>query len=292
MKRLGVAVSPTKSLVQATGVFEFAKKFARTGQDWSPLSFKEFAVSNRSLSIAIEMVNHCSAGAELRLASVLRAFGFGFRSTALLSKDVMQLRGRRLRRYIVSLLHPTCVLGRKHWDAWLGITTPGDFSPVGDDVRSDVAEYIRGYFGDRITKALIPFVPLMERVEFLRQKFVMGPRLREGSWGTAPPFVELAVLRKVVERLREIEVGLLTPFEGSLADEYDHCRRTLEELEALRPVQDLFERPKPVDPQFLFEEIKLWETLARLVARQRKVYVKLYTLAKNSFLLKELPKAT
>jgi len=102
--------------------------------------------------------------------------------------------------------------------------------------------------------------------------------------------VELAVLRKVVERLREIEVGLLTPFEGSLADEYEHWRKTLEELEALRPVRDLFERPKPVDPQFMFEEIKLWESLARLVARQRKVYVKLYTLAKNSFLLKELPK--
>jgi len=167
VKRLGVAISPTKSLVQAKGVFEFAKKFARTGDDWSPLSFKEFAVSNRSLSIAIEMVNHCSAGAELRLASVLRAFGFGFRSTALLSKDVMQLKGRRLRRYIVSLLHPTCVLGRKHWDAWLGVTTPGEFSPVGDDVRSDVAQYIRDYFEDRITKALIPFVPLMERVEFL-----------------------------------------------------------------------------------------------------------------------------
>jgi hypothetical protein len=161
---------------------------------------------------------------------------------------------------------------------------------VGDDVRDDVIQYLRDYFIDRVSMAMVPFVPLMERVEFLRQKFVMGPRLREGSWGTAPPFVELAVLRAVVERLREIEVGLLVPFEGSLADEYNHWSSVLKELEALRPIRDLFERPKPEDPQFLFSELKLWETLSRLVARQRLVYKKLSTLVMNSFKLRELRK--
>jgi len=290
VKRLGVVISPTKSLVQAQGVFEFAKKLAFKGDDWSPISFREFAISNRSLSIAMEMVNRCALHADLRLASVLRAFGFGYRSTALLSKDLMRLKGRRLRRYIVSLLHPTSVLGVKHWDAWLGVVRPYVFTTVGDDVRDDVATYLRDYFRDRVSSAMIPFVPLMERVEFLRQKFVMGPRLREGSWGTAPPFVELAVLRAVVERLREVEVGLLAPFEGSLADEYNHWRGVLEELEALRPIRDLFERPKPEDPQFLFSELKLWETLSRLVVRQRLVYKKLSTLAMNSFKLRELRK--
>jgi hypothetical protein len=159
---------------------------------------------------------------------------------------------------------------------------------VGDDVREDVMQYLRDWYSDRVSMAMVPFVPLMERFEFLRQKFVYGPRLREGSWGIAPPFVELAVLRAVVKRLREVEVGLLVPFEGSLADEYDHWMGVLKELEALRPINNLFERPKPGDPQFLFSELKLWETLTRLVARQRLVYKKLSTLAMDSFKMKEL----
>lgn len=78
IKALGVDISLNKSLLRVRNSFEFAKRMVLKGQDASPLSFKEFAVANKSLSALSELVNRAQSMTNLSLANVLRALGFGY----------------------------------------------------------------------------------------------------------------------------------------------------------------------------------------------------------------------
>jgi hypothetical protein len=250
------------------GSFEFAKRMILRGADVTPLSFREFAVANRSLTCMMEMVSRCAVGDHIRLASVLRSLGFGYRSTARLTQRLVGIPGRRLRNTILALLHPASPLGVKHWDAWFGCDTAVSFQTVADQATQSVIQSVVDFYKSRLARELARFTELKDwvmKVNYPRWFEIMN-RMENDVFQTPDVFgvVRGAISVSAMMQMKEVEEWVAQPVEGTLSEIYDTYRDYCARLEALRPVKDLMARPKARDPHFMFNELDMWYRVRRV----------------------------
>jgi hypothetical protein len=122
MKEIGVDISLAKSLVSNTSSLEFAKRTWVEGRDVTPVSLAEMLVALRSLGALGELVNKNMKFGVIRISSVARFCGFGFRNLARL--PIVLGVGNRLSGLVAYLCRPGGI-----WpmplEAWLLSVAPG-----------------------------------------------------------------------------------------------------------------------------------------------------------------------
>jgi len=129
MKEIGVDISLAKSMVSASGSLEFAKRTWISGREASPIPLAELVVALCHLGALEQLVRKCSAYVSLRMSSVARFAGFGYRNLAQL--PVAFSVGNRQGRLLSYLTRPGGV-----WpmpvEAWLSAVGPGRESRLRD----------------------------------------------------------------------------------------------------------------------------------------------------------------
>jgi hypothetical protein len=122
MKEIGVDISLAKSLVSNTSSLEFAKRTWVAGRDVTPVSLAEMLVALRSLGALGELVNKNMKFGVIRISSVARFCGFGFRNLARL--PIVLGVGNRLSGLVAYLCRPGG-LWPMPLEAWLLSVAPG-----------------------------------------------------------------------------------------------------------------------------------------------------------------------
>jgi len=270
-RKLGVSLSLAKSLPGVRGSFEFAKRFVLRGADVTPLSYREFAISNRSLTCMMECVSRCAPLGPIRLASVLRALGFGYRSTARLTQRLINVPGRKLRNTMLALLHPCSPFGAKHWDAWFGATTAVEPQAVAFEATESVTKSVVDFYKSQLARELARFAELKDwvmKVNYPRWFEIMNA-MQNDVFRPADVFwvVRGAISVSAMMQMKEVEEWVAQPVEGTLSEVYASYRDYYARLQALRPVRDILARPKAKDPHFMFKELDMWYRCQR-VARK------------------------
>jgi hypothetical protein len=161
MKEIGVDISLAKSLVSNTSSLEFAKRTWVAGRDVTPVSLAEMLVALRSLGALGELVNKNMKFGVIRISSVARFCGFGFRNLARL--PIVLGVGNRLSGLVAYLCRPVGV-----WpmplEAWLLSVAPGaQEGSVVDPNRWTIASSL----WRRTLSGLLQSVVKFERLLFL-----------------------------------------------------------------------------------------------------------------------------
>jgi len=129
MREIGVDISLAKSMVSATGSLEFAKRTWISGREATPIPLAELVVALCHLGALEQLVKKCSTFVTLRMSSVARFAGFGYRNLAQL--PVAFSVGNRQGRLLSYLTRPGGV-----WpmpvEAWLSAVGPGGESRLRD----------------------------------------------------------------------------------------------------------------------------------------------------------------
>lgn len=106
-KALGIKIGLEKSLISPNGSYEFAKRFYVRGVDASPISVREYWVSQSSLPSFIELVARAKrVKSDLRLADVIRAYAKGYKVVSCLTQTLASLGNTRVANLITALLLP------------------------------------------------------------------------------------------------------------------------------------------------------------------------------------------
>jgi hypothetical protein len=122
MEAIGVEISLAKSLVSNQSSLEFAKRTWVRGRDCSPISLAELLVALRNLGSLGELVAKNMKFGVIRISSVARFCGFGYRNLARL--PVALGVGNRLTGVLAYLCRPGGVWPMS-FEAWLGAVAPG-----------------------------------------------------------------------------------------------------------------------------------------------------------------------
>jgi len=129
MKEIGVDISLAKSMVSASGSLEFAKRTWIAGREATPIPLAELVVALCHLGALEQLVRKCMTFVTLRMSSVARFAGFGYRNLARL--PVAFSVGNRQGRLLGYLTRPGGV-----WpmpvEAWLSAIGPGRESQLRD----------------------------------------------------------------------------------------------------------------------------------------------------------------
>jgi hypothetical protein len=266
--RLGVNISMSKSLPGVRKCFEFAKRFIAFGEDCSPLSFREFAVFNRSLSGMVEMANRASMSRKLRPASVLRALGFGFRATGRLNSKLSEW-PVRFRRVVVALLQPGAAMGVKHWEAWVAMRRIQHLDFIPQEGVPRLLQHLHESYVTEIGDLMKLFDPVRDRVAELLPPDDASGHLSD--YGEDPESlvrsvcVEKPILEAILKRLEEIQSEVLELQTGSLSDAVQVYTQLIEEISSYRPCVNMFARAEAKDPKYVFKGIRAWETSRSVV---------------------------
>jgi len=122
MKEIGVDISTAKSMVSSSGSLEFAKRTWINGREATPISLLELLVALCHVGALEQLVRKCAAYGRVRMSSVARFAGFGYRNLARL--PVVFDVGNRLGRLLGYLSRPGGI-----WpmpvEAWLSAVGPG-----------------------------------------------------------------------------------------------------------------------------------------------------------------------
>jgi hypothetical protein len=106
-KAFGIEIGLAKSLISPNGSYEFAKRFYVRGVDASPISVREYWVSQSNLPSFIELVARAKrVKSDLRLADVIRAYAKGYRVVSELTQRLAKLGNTRVANLITALLLP------------------------------------------------------------------------------------------------------------------------------------------------------------------------------------------
>lgn len=122
MEEIGVEIGLAKSLVSNQSSLEFAKRTWIRGRDSTPVSLAEMLVALTHLGALEQLVRKNMPFGVIRLASVARFAGFGYRNLARL--PVVLGVGNRLTGLISFLCRPGGVFPMPI-EAWLGSVAPG-----------------------------------------------------------------------------------------------------------------------------------------------------------------------
>jgi hypothetical protein len=129
MKEIGVDISLAKSMVSSSGSLEFAKRTWISGREATPISLAELVVALCHLGALEQLVRKCAMYVTLRMSSVARFAGFGYRNLAQL--PVAFSVGNRQGRLLSYLTRPGGI-----WpmpvEAWLSAVGPGRESKLAD----------------------------------------------------------------------------------------------------------------------------------------------------------------
>jgi hypothetical protein len=160
MREIGVEISLAKSLVSNTGSLEFAKRTWVAGRDVSPVSLAEMLVALRSLGALGELVNKNMKFGVIRISSVARFCGYGFRNLARL--PVVLGLGNRLSGLVAYLCRPGGIFPMP-LEAWLLSVAPG----AGEGELVDPNRWtIARSLWERTLKGLLMSVVKFERLLF------------------------------------------------------------------------------------------------------------------------------
>jgi hypothetical protein len=122
MAEIGVEVGLAKSMISHTGSLEFAKRTYIRGQDASPISLAELMVALCHLGALDELVRKAATFIPMKVSSVARFAGFGYKNLARLPVSLSL--NNRLSKLIAYLSRPGGV-----WpmpvEAWLSAVGPG-----------------------------------------------------------------------------------------------------------------------------------------------------------------------
>jgi len=122
MNLIGVEIGLAKSLVSSQGTFEFAKRTYYKGQDVSPISLAEAVVSLRNIASLMELVKKNLKFERIRVSSVARFAGFGYRNLGQL-QQIWKV-GNRLGR-LSAFLHQPGGVWPSSLAVWLTAVGPG-----------------------------------------------------------------------------------------------------------------------------------------------------------------------
>lgn len=122
MSLIGVEIGLAKSLVSSQGTFEFAKRTYFKGQEVSAMSLAEVSVALSNLTSLMELVRKNLKFARIRVSSVARFAGYGYRNLARL--QVIWAVGNRLGRLSACLHAPGSVWPTRVIE-WISAVGPG-----------------------------------------------------------------------------------------------------------------------------------------------------------------------
>jgi hypothetical protein len=147
MKRLGVGVGLAKSL-KGRGSCEFARRLVIKGLWVTPISLREFSLVRSFVPALVELVRRISTHSTLRMSSIARAAGFGYKAVSRLSQPVHLLKGR-IQGLVVALIAPVATpFSASSWTAFFALagkvgSLEARFQAVWDGVEPRVRELLR-----------------------------------------------------------------------------------------------------------------------------------------------------
>jgi len=159
MKAIGVEIGLAKSLVSKDSSLEFAKRTWIRGRDTTPVSLAEMLVALRSLGALGELISKNMKYGVIRISSVARFCGFGYRNLARLPVGLGI--GNRLSGLLAYLCRPGGI-----WpmplEAWLCTVAPGgQEGEVADQTAWGIATSLWGYTLRALLKRLVTFEQLL-----------------------------------------------------------------------------------------------------------------------------------
>lgn len=139
MEGLGVSVGLEKSILQARGTCEFAKRFIFQKANCSPLSFAAYGIAQSSISVFDMLVRSSKAiFPELTLKAVLRSAGAGYKVLARL--PALLDTKNRFAALVLFMTRPGGSFERPFFD-WIFGTWDGVLSHTGRD-RSRAVDWL------------------------------------------------------------------------------------------------------------------------------------------------------
>lgn len=144
MKGLGVGVGLAKSILQARGTCEFAKRFIFQGDNCSPLSFAAFGIAQSNLSV-MDMLAQSSKVIfpKLTLKAVLRSMGIGYKQLG--SLPTILDRKSRFASFILFMTRPGGAFARPFIE-WVFGTWDGCLVPTSRDYSRAVEWLLKDEF--------------------------------------------------------------------------------------------------------------------------------------------------
>lgn len=187
MRDIGVEISLAKSLVSITGSLEFAKRTWVRGRDASPISLAEMLVALTHLGALAELVRKNMKFGVIRISSVARYCGFGYRNLARLPVSLGV--GNRLTGLIAYLCRPGGEFPMP-FEAWISSVAPGGTDCQASDTRQwAVAQRLWTKMVESLRARMAKVSRLMAAASMVRyeditfQKKVASP---EGSTAAGP----------------------------------------------------------------------------------------------------------
>lgn len=114
MLRLGVNISPSKSLSSPKGAFEFAKRFVVAGVDCTPIPLAAAAASSSNLAVLAELLKMLPMRS---ISIIMRFLGFGYRVLGGLGK-IPSSPSRRAFAVYWALQPNVCCQSLAKWSDW------------------------------------------------------------------------------------------------------------------------------------------------------------------------------
>jgi hypothetical protein len=214
MKTLGVGISKAKTLTGLRSM-EFAKRFILRGEDVSPFSLKEFLIAQGSVSAMIELVRKAKKVNALRMSDIVKAYGWRFRVSGSLDRDLWTL-GSRVRGLLLLLLHPGNPFGVSDYLQWLFLRTrSSSYEIVGEALSRMVQSFESTIFGrlEELVKRRSDGISMI--MKFPSEVKVKGHRKKADKSSDA----QLPVA--VMELMRD---HILFPIQSEVLDRMEHVR--------------------------------------------------------------------
>lgn len=167
MAEIGCEINMTKSLVSRNGSFEFAKRFVHSGEDVSPVSWRELFVAGVDVSVLLALVGKHRP----RVSSVLAMMDHGYRSVSRMTAHFSEM-SRSEAMLLLWLSRPgTGYSALSSWTQWMLSIGFNSFKPDLLDLRASMKfmatlalKLLRGIYprdlvksSDHLRKVITPF---------------------------------------------------------------------------------------------------------------------------------------
>jgi len=266
MKRIGVGINSSKSIIGRRLTFEFAKRFFWHGEDITPLPLSGLAPGWLALSSVPEIAANLAArGIRASLFSIGVFVGLGFKAASGLDGKPLKKMSSRARALWLMLSVPGALFGVSDWPTWMCQTRKGEtMSPSVQQIaawvqslKSRTTKYQLDELITRAKKALKAYEPVGEG------KFGYEEAIR---WWRAE--VRSVILDPMREKIADVQLALVelahlkvSDWQG-LVSIYTHLEE-MEDLFALLPGQLSAKRRQVVNR--LPARVREWKRICRIL---------------------------